>query len=133
GPQHFVHFKGSHLSPKNIGGSESGKLDLAGNVLFDGGEISDLPVEMARQQQHGVLEFAGAVVQRTFAETINHDRGADRDGRDQKYAAKRKPTDRAAENGSPEANGGGTVCRHRSRSLSGLSPEQPFAPQRDSS
>ena len=65
-------------------------------VFLDDREILELLVEMARQQQHGVFQFALAVVQRAFAEIAGHDGGADRDRRDQQHAAQDQPADRTA-------------------------------------
>ena len=59
-------------------------------------EIFELLIEMAGQQQHGVFQFALAVVQRALAEIADHDRGADRDRGDQQYAADDQPADRTA-------------------------------------
>jgi hypothetical protein len=71
----------------------------------------------AGQQQDGVFQFAFAAVQRALAEIAGHDRGADRDGRNQEYAAKDKPVDRIGAGGMSDAQRCGTVCRHWSRSL----------------
>src|SRR6476619_2662878 len=56
-----------------------------------------------------------------------HDRGADRDGRNQECAAEDKPVDRIGAGGMSDAQRCGTVCRHGSRSLPRLkTPEADF-------
>ena len=57
---------------------------------------------MAGQQQHRVFQLALAVAKRALAGVVGHDRGADRDRRDQQHAAQDQPADRTAANGVPE-------------------------------
>ncbi|HYU51612.1 MAG TPA: hypothetical protein VEK37_01650 [Gemmatimonadaceae bacterium] len=110
-------FEGGHFSPENVGRSDSDHLDLRDHEFLNDREIFELLIEVAGQQQDGVFQLAFAAVQRTLAEVAGHDCGADRDGRNQEYAAKDKPADRIAAGGMSHAERGGTICRHGSRSL----------------
>ena len=80
-------------------------------VLYDL-EILELLIEMAGQQQHGVLQLALAVMQRTFAEIAGHHGGADRDRRDQQHAAQDQPADRAAAERGRDFERRGTLRDH---------------------
>ena len=53
--------------------------------------IAQLLVEMAAEQQYGVLEFALAIAERAFAELTDDQPRADRDRRDQENAGEDEP------------------------------------------
>jgi len=114
GSEYFVRFKGRHLTVEICGRSDPGMPDLRDNVSLNGPEVFELLVEVAGQQQHGVLQLALTAVQRTLAKIAGHDRGADHDCSDQERAANDKPADRAAARRMLEIGRGGTVCRHGS-------------------
>ena len=126
-PQHLVPFQGSQLSSEYFGCHSVG-MDLPGNVLQNDGEIFELLIEVTGQQQHRVFQFAFVAAQGPFAKVVDHDRGTDRDGRDQECAAADKPPDRAAGQKCFHIERGGGFCRHGSRSLPGLTPKHFHAP-----
>ncbi len=66
------------LSRKASGDAISGDLHLGHHVGRDDFGILELLVEMARQQQHGVLQLALAVGDRALAEFADHHDGAER-------------------------------------------------------
>src|ERR1700730_10410919 len=84
------------------------------DVFLNGAEVLQLLVEMAGQQQHGVVELACAAVQGALAKILGHDGRADRDGRDQEYAADDQPAYRVAADRTREVERGASFCRHRS-------------------
>src|SRR5260370_5448956 len=97
-----------------LAGIDSGRFHVGGEVFLNCPKILELLVEMAGKQQYGVLQFAQAAVQRTLAEVACHDRGADRDFRDQEYAAQDQPADPTASEPSLDVEGGDAGWRHPS-------------------
>ena len=95
-PQHVVPVGARQLRPERVGRGDSGCLDLRDHVALDRHEVLELLVEMTGHQQHGVFELVLGARQSTIAEGAGHDRGADRDCRDQQRAAGHEPADRAA-------------------------------------
>ncbi len=112
GLKHQVSVRAGHLTPVVFAGIDSGCLHVGDKVSLNRRDVIELPIEVAGQQQYGVFQFAFAVVQRALSEIADHDRRADRDRRNQEYAAKDKPADRTAANGMFEDEGGGPVYRH---------------------
>src|SRR5579872_6392373 len=85
-----------HPSPEAVGTVDSGGSDEVRNVVLDRAEILELLIEMARQQQHRVFEFALAAAQRALERVSGHDPGANGNRSDQQQAADDEPADRAA-------------------------------------
>jgi hypothetical protein len=85
---------------------------LCRDIFQDDGEIFELLVEMARDQQHRVFQLALVAAKRALAEIADHDGRADGDRRDQKNAAGNQPADRSAGKERFQIERAGTVCRH---------------------
>ncbi len=101
-----------HPTPVLFAGVDSGRFHVSDKVFLNRPEILELLVEMTGQQQHGVFQLAFAALQRALAKITGHDRRADRDCRNEEYAAKDQPADRTAANQMSQVEGGGPVYRH---------------------
>jgi len=80
-------------------GSNAAGLHVRDQVFLDGAEILELLIKVAGEQQYGVFQLAFTVVQRSLAETPDHDCGADGDCSDQQQAAENEPPDRIVADG----------------------------------
>ena len=121
--EHPVDVGGGHLPFELLDAVDPARAHVGDQVVLNRTEVLELLIEVARQQQHGVLEFAFAVIQRAFPEVVGHDGGADRDCGDQERAADEDPADRVVAQGSLEVEGGGAVCRHVSCRCLGRTPD----------
>ena len=75
--------RAGHPALVMLGAVDSARSHIRDQVVLNDAEVLELLVEVAGKQQHGVFQFALAVVQRALAEISNHDGGADGDCRDQ--------------------------------------------------
>ena len=85
-----------HPIAKVIRTHDSGRCDMVDEILLDDREVLQLLIEMMREHQRGVFQFAGAVAQRALAEILRHQDRADCDRGDQERAADDQPADRSA-------------------------------------
>jgi hypothetical protein len=108
GLEHGVNVLARHPPLEALAGIKAGRLHEADKVLLHGAQIVKLLVEVARQQQHGVLKLPLAALQRPFAGFGRHDGRAHGDRQDQRKAAEDEPTDRSAARGGLHVDG--IVC-----------------------
>jgi len=96
GLDHQVCLPGRQLAPEVLRRGDAGRLHVLDEIVHGNLEVGELLIEMARQQQHGVLQLAFAALQRAIAEIADRHRGADRDRRNQQHAASNQPANRIA-------------------------------------
>ena len=76
-----------HFPVERVGRPDPGLLHASHEVFLDSVEIAEFAIEMAGEQQNGVLKLALAVQQGALPEADNGEGGADRNGRDQQDPA----------------------------------------------
>ncbi|MEH2524687.1 hypothetical protein V1288_002596 [Bradyrhizobium sp. AZCC 2176] len=84
-------FRACDALPEILLRGEARNLQPGNHVLGDGVGILELLVEVAGEQENGVLQLAFAVEKRPLAEFTGHHDGADENRRHQQAAAKRQP------------------------------------------
>ena len=73
GAQHLMRAQGRHLLFEFVGRVDPAGPHIGDDVVVDMLEIAELLVEMARQQQRGVVELALGDLERALADTAGRD------------------------------------------------------------
>ena len=84
-----------HLPFEVVGGVDPARLHMGDDVVVDMLEIAELLVEMTRQQQRGVVQFALGDLERALAELQREIAGAEHDRDHDRRAAQDEPLDHA--------------------------------------
>ena len=93
--QHLVRAQGRHLLFKFVGAFDHVRPHIADDVVVNMLEIAQLLVEMPRQQQRAVVEFALGDLKRALAELQGEITGAEHDRDHEARGGQNEPLDRA--------------------------------------
>ncbi len=83
--------KTGHLALEDFGRSDLGKLHPRNQVVCNDLAVLELLIEVAREQQRCIFEFALAVAERALAKFTDRYHRADDNRRDQEASAENKP------------------------------------------
>ncbi len=95
GAQHLMRAERRHLLFEFVCAVDPACLHIADDVVVNMLEIAELLVEVTRQQQCGVVEFALGDLERARAELPSEVGGTERDRDDERGGAQDEPLDRA--------------------------------------
>lgn len=95
GAQHLMRAERRHFLFEFVCAINPARLHIADGVVVNMLEIAELLVEMTRQQQRRVVEFALGDLERAGAELLGEVGGAERDREDEPGGAQDEPLDRA--------------------------------------
>ena len=95
GAQHFMRAERRHFLFEFVGGIDPARLHIADDVVVDMLKITELLVEMPRQQQRRIVEFALGNLERPGTELPGEVGGTERNREDERSGAQDEPLDRA--------------------------------------